>query len=94
MSRASNRVQVLLDDRDRRSFAHMAEREGLSLSAWLRQAGRERLKDQAEKRRFASLADLDGFFEECSRRESGIEPDWQDHRRVIEDSIRRGHSQT
>ncbi len=94
MSRASNRVQVLLDDQDRRSFAHMAEREGLSLSAWLREAGRERLAFQSEKRQFDSVEDLDRFFEACSQRETGAEPDWEDHRRVIDESIRRGRPRT
>src|SRR5438094_78621 len=39
----SSRVQVILSDEDREAFRLQAEREGVSLSAWLRDAGRRRL---------------------------------------------------
>ena len=88
----SKRVQVLLDDHDRQSFQQMAERQGLSLSAWLRSAGRERLARQSERGRIDSVVELDAFFEQCNRRETGIEPEWQDHRKVIEGSLERGRA--
>jgi len=37
------RVQVLLEKQEREQFRREAEREGLSLSAWLRRAGQDRL---------------------------------------------------
>ena len=37
------RVQVLLEEQERGQFRREAEREGLSLSAWLRRAGQDRL---------------------------------------------------
>ncbi len=37
------RIQVLLDEAEREEFRRQAEREGVSLSAWLRRAARERL---------------------------------------------------
>ena len=42
------RVQVVIPDDDRDKFAQQAKEEGLSLSAWLRAAARERLR-AAEK---------------------------------------------
>lgn len=94
MSKLSNRVQVLLDDEDRRQFAGLAQREGLSLSAWLRRAGQERHALMDERLRFESRADLDSFFDACGRREEGVEPDWEDHRKVIEGSVRGGQPST
>ena len=91
---SSKRVQVILDAEDRRSFEAMAKREGLSLSAWLREAGRERLSRLRTHRRFETVEELDGFFDECRDRESGAEPDWDEHRLVIEGSIARGRSAT
>lgn len=38
------RVQVILDDDERAAFARRAAAEGLSLSAWLHDAGRQRLR--------------------------------------------------
>ena len=38
------RVQMMMPDTDKYSFVHQARREGMSLSAWLRAAARERLE--------------------------------------------------
>ena len=40
------RVQLVIPDEDRDRFVHQARREGMTLSAWLRTAARERLKEQ------------------------------------------------
>ena len=37
------RVQLVMADEDRERFVEQARREGMSLSAWLRAAARERL---------------------------------------------------
>ena len=37
------RVQLVMTDEDRERFVEQARREGMSLSAWLRAAARERL---------------------------------------------------
>jgi hypothetical protein len=66
----------------------------MSLSGWLRQAGRDRLERSREQRRLRSVQDLDGFFRECDARESGEEPDWEQHRQVIERSQAGGQAPT
>jgi hypothetical protein len=79
------RVQVLLSDEDKERFAREARRAGVSLSAWLRQAGIDRLRGEGRKRRFSSK-ELGGFLAACRAREVGGEPDWEQHRRLIESS--------
>lgn len=81
------RVQVVLDERERAAFRRQARLEGLSLSAWLREAGRERLSEQERMPRFADRESLTAFFERCDRHAGeGKEPDWAEHRQVIEAS--------
>ena len=85
------RVQLLIPDEDRVRLVHQARRERMSLSAWLRDAALERLDRQSQARRFASGADLDSFFADCDAlTESDTEPDWEQHRLVIERSRGRG----
>jgi hypothetical protein len=91
---ATRRVQVLLDEEERRSFQSSAKREGQSLSAWLRDAGRERLDRRRARARFESVEELNAFFDRCRRRERGTEPDWDEHRRVIAHSVASGRAET
>jgi hypothetical protein len=86
------RVQVL-EEAEQEQFRRQAEREGLSLSAWLRRAGHERLGAR-QNRRFASLRDLKAFFRAADVREKGREPDWGDHEAVIARSRASGQSGT
>lgn len=89
------RVQLIVPDEDRDRFVHQATREGMTLSAWLRAAARERLATQERRSLFESVADVDEFFRRCDEAEGvGAEPDWADHQRQIEDSRRRGASGT
>ena len=90
----ATRIQVVLDEEERERFRRQAAREGMSLSAWLRQAGRERLETQGGEDVPRTPEDLRVFFAECDRREQGSEPDWHEHRMVIERSIRGGGSET
>lgn len=90
----ATRVQVVLDEEERERFRRQAAREGMSLSAWLRRAGRERLEEQRAADAPRTLEDLRAFFTECDRREQGTEPDWHEHRMVIERSIKDGASET
>ena len=89
----ASRVQVILDEAERESFRRQARAEGLSLSAWLRQAGRERAK-ACTGPALGSLRALRAFFAACDLRERGREPDWHEHLEVIETSRRRGSSRT
>jgi hypothetical protein len=92
--RSSERVQVLLDPETKRGFEDLARREGMSLSAWLRAAGLDRAAKQQGERRFRNLGELDAFFAECVARETGREPDWEEHKAAIARSFSRGDSDT
>jgi len=81
------RVQLIIPDEDKARFVRQARREGLSLSAWLRTAARDRLEDRQRAQRFQSREDLQRFFAECDAREgSGVEPDWEEHLQTIHES--------
>jgi len=89
------RVQVVLGEHERAAFRRQARLEGLSLSAWLREAGRERLREQERMPQFVDRESLAAFFERCDRHAGeGREPDWAEHRRVIEASRSDGLPQT
>ena len=60
------------------------------MSAWLREAGREKAEARRAERRIRSRQALREFFAECDEREQGLEPDWEEHRKVIERSKRSG----
>ncbi len=87
------RVQVLLEEGEQEHFRQQAEREGLSLSAWLRQAAQERLRSR-RGRRLSTQRDLRDFFRAVDAREKGREPDWDEHLAVIERSRASGGSAT
>jgi hypothetical protein len=89
----SSRVQVVMDEVEREAFRRAAAREGLSLSDWLRRAARDRLA-ASEDPTLSSADDLRAFFEACDVREEGVEPDWDQHRLVIEDSKATGRTST
>jgi hypothetical protein len=89
------RVQLVIPDRDRDRFVQQARREGMSLSAWLRAAAEERLCRQSQAGRFDSVEALRAFFVACDEHAGeGAEPDWEQHRAVIDSSRRRGGSDT
>ena len=85
------RVQLIIPDEDRDRFVRQARREGLTFSAWLRAAARERLEARQRTDRFESSEDLKRFFEKCSEREGpGVEPDWEEHLQTLHESITDG----
>jgi hypothetical protein len=88
------RIQVLVDQRERAAFQRQARLEGLSLSAWLREAGRASLRAQDRAAKFTDADSLNSFFERCDRHSgNGVEPDWDDHRRIMESSRQQGLSE-
>jgi hypothetical protein len=89
----SSRVQVILNNEEKARLQREARRQGMSLSAFLRQAALERLAD-GEEQGLTSRADLRRFFQACDARESGQEPDWDEHLQVIARSRGRGASDT
>lgn len=89
------RVQLIIPDEDRDRFVHQARREGMTLSAWLRSAAHERLEERQRSKPFKSATDLEGFFHECDALAGPkVEPDWNRHLDVINQSRRRGASHT
>ena len=81
------RVQLVMPDEDRDRFVHQARSEGMTLSAWLRSAAHQRLGQQQQARPFKSVADVGNFFRACDSLEGpATEPDWAEHRRVIDRS--------
>ncbi len=87
------RVQVVVDRLERERFRRRAAEEGLSLSAWLREAGREKAATRESKRRMTPSA-LRAFFRKCDAREKRREPDWEQHLAVIDRSRATGQSGT
>lgn len=80
----ARRVQVILGDNEVAQFRAQARRESKSLSAWFREAARERLnRARASSGRLADPHALETFFQACRDRESGREPDWDQHERLI-----------
>ena len=81
------RVQLVLPVVDREHFVDQARREGMSLSAWLRTAARERLEASQNMKLFESPEDVEEFF----RAHAGLdgpemEPDWSEHLRVMNEA--------
>jgi hypothetical protein len=87
------RIQVLLGEQEREEFRRLAKRHGMSLSAWLREAGREKAAAVDSEERIDSKQALRDFFSKCDQRERGREPEWEEHRRVIDRSKRSGASE-
>lgn len=89
------RVQLVIPDEDRDRFVHQARKEGMTLSAWLRTAARERLQERQRGKPFQSPEDLEEFFRACDSIEGPEkEPDWDRHLDLINQSRRRGASGT
>ena len=89
------RVQLIVPDDDRDRFVHQARREGMSLSAWLRAAARERLETRLRVRLFEAPEDVEEFFKSCSALEGPErEPDWSEHLQAMSESRQRGAART
>lgn len=86
----SERIHIVVDAAEKERFRRQAAREGKTLSEWLREAAAEKAAAAREDRALDTVEALTSFFEECDARESGREPDWEEHRRVIERSITEG----
>lgn len=89
----TGRIHIVVDEEEKERFRRQAAREGKSLSAWLRTAARERLS-RRERPALDDVEELRTFFEACDERETAPEPDWEEHRRVIDRSVRSGTADT
>jgi hypothetical protein len=83
----AERIHVVLDREEKERYRRLANREGKSLSEWLRDAARERVERSRESSSIDTAEGLRAFFDECDERESGREPDWEEHLQVIRHSI-------
>ena len=81
-----DRIHILVDEVEKARYRRQAEREGKSLGAWLRTAAREKLQVAESQMRIETPDELSRFFEACDAREQRPEPDWAEHRRVIDRS--------
>ncbi len=86
------RVQLVIADDEQAQFLRQAQLEGLSLSAWLLAAARERIERMRPRRRFRNPEDLAAFFAACDAAESNteMEPDWETHKQAIAKSQQKG----
>ncbi len=90
------RVQLIIPDQDRDKFVQQARREGMTFSAWLRAAARDRLEGSQRSKRFETPEQWEEFFRKCDALEDGpdVEPDWEEHLRVINASRLSGSTGT
>ena len=80
-----SRIQVIVSEEEHEAFRRGAEARGTSLSAWLRDAGRQQL----ERERVALLVDaatVRQFFATLPEEPLEREPDWDEHRSALADS--------
>ncbi|MDD5307315.1 MAG: hypothetical protein PHU25_08335 [Deltaproteobacteria bacterium] len=82
----ASRIQVVLQGVERERFREEAKKAGMSLSAWMAAAAREKMGEIATARAIDSAKALKRFFAECDSREQAPEPSWDEHLRVIERS--------
>lgn len=87
------RIHIVVERDEKERFRSAAEQEGKSLSEWLREAAREKLAAEGGLE-LDTLEALRAFWSACddraADREPGREPEWSEHREVIERSIRSG----
>lgn len=84
-----DRIHIVLPAEEKERYRAIAEREGTTLSRWIREAVRERATKYDVERRLDTLEDLEAFFQECDRLNEGMEaaePDWEEHERLIHES--------
>ena len=85
------RVQLVIPEADKDRFVHQARREGMSLSAWLRAAAKDRLVEKQKARGFKTAEDMKAFFDECLEKAGpGPEPDWEEYKAIISESKLKG----
>ena len=89
--RMSNRIHVVLDPAEKERFRRVAEREGKTLSEWLRNLARAHVEAHEARPRLDTPEALKAFFAECDERAGGgREPDWEEHLQVIRTSRMKG----
>lgn len=83
----TTRIHIVIDRSEKARLEEAARRAGKSLSAFVREAAREKA-EELRSTPLDSREALDAFFEEADAREGGREPDWEEHLEVISESRR------
>ena len=85
------RVQLVMPDADREEFLAQARREGMSFSAWIRAAARQRVEEKRKTHTYPTEEWLERFFAECAEK-SASEPqlDWEEYKRILNEDTLRG----
>ncbi len=87
----SVRVQVILEEAEAAQFKHQAKKDSLSLSRWLKEAGKEKLAQKEIQRSLKDESSLKEFFESCDQLiDKGKESDWIEHKRLINEGYSKG----
>lgn len=86
----SDRIHIVLETAEKERFRARARQEGKTLSEWLRDVARQALLRGEGGEEIRTVEQLREFFDRCDEREQGIEPDWESHRRQIDESRRDG----
>ena len=79
----SQRIQVILNEKEASEFKAQAMKESKSLSAWLRSAGKKMIEMNQKQTRLSDVESLVKFFSLINEREKGVEPNWEENKRLI-----------
>ena len=86
------RVQLVMPNADRIEFLAQARREGLSFSAWMRAAARQRVEEKRKSHAYPTEEELEEFFRKIDQHHGPNpepEPDWEETKKLLEESINR-----
>lgn len=86
----SARIHIVVEPEEKERFRARARQEGKTLSEWLRDVARQALIRGEGGTQIRTVDELREFFKRSNEREKGAEPDWDAHRREIEESTRDG----
>ncbi|MFV2074204.1 MAG: hypothetical protein ACC742_16375, partial [Thermoanaerobaculales bacterium] len=88
-SPVKDRIHIVLPAEEKERYRAIAEREGTTMSHWMREAVREKATKYDVDRKLDTVEDLESFFQECDQLHQGTEaaePDWEEHERLIQGS--------
>ena len=88
----SKRIQVILDEEEALQFKNQARKEGKSVSAWLRGAGKKVIELNNSQRQLNDPSSLKTFFKKINGKKEGTEPDWEEHKKLVSEGYRKSVS--
>lgn len=78
----STRIHIVMGRSEKARLEEAARRAGKSLSAFVREAAREKA-EELRSPPLDSREALEAFFDEADSREHGREPDWKEHLELL-----------